>query len=213
MTVYLIHHKAFCEELGRLHALDVSWDGCGAVPLKRKPLLAAMLLFGRRPDLTLGAKVRLDRGGVEVTLFRCGRDVHITLCKAGSVLVSGHRPGAAPDFLISATTITETLIRQISDVLPTEVGVPFLSEKSETDVLLRTPFENFVVLRLRKDEDGRPCQLLIGRQGLLPDTYAYHDAADLPEDIYVDQPLTGQSCLKDLVKAYSKERSGSYEPA
>jgi hypothetical protein len=69
------------------------------------------------------------------------------------------------------------------------------------------------VLRLKKDEDGRPCQLLIGRQGLLSDIYAYHDVADLPEDIYVEQPLTGQCGLKALVKAYSKARSGSYASA
>jgi hypothetical protein len=213
MTVYLTHHKAFCEELGRLHALDVSWDGCGAVPLKRKPLLAAMLLFGRRPDLTLGAKVCLDRGGIDISLFRGARDIQITLCKAGSVLISGHRPGMAPDFLISSSTITESLIRQVSEVIPSGTDLPFLSKKTEEDVSLEIPFEKFVVLRRQKVDVNGPNKLLIGREGLVQGVYAYHDVAHLPGDIYVDQPLTGEINLKELVKAYVQERSSSHAPA
>lgn len=213
MTLYLAHHRAFCEELGRLHSLGVSWDGKGSIPLKRKPLQAAMELFGRRPDLTIGSKVALDRGGVEIALFRGARDLQIQICRAGSILVSGHRPGSPPDFMISGNAVTEGLLERIEEVVPSTEGVPFLSRKIETDVILRIPFEGFVVLRLKKAELMTDCRLLIGREGPVSDIYAYHDAVDLPEDIYQDQPLTGQSALRALVGAYIRERCKSCAPA
>lgn len=213
MTVYLAHHRAFCEELGRLHALGVSWDGNGSIPLRRKPLQAAMELFGRRPDLTIGSKVALDRGGVDIALFRGARDLQIRICKAGSLLVSGHRPGSPPDFMISGSAVTEGLLEKIESMVPSSEGAPFLSRKIETDVILRIPFEGFVVLQLKKAELMSEFRLLIGREGPVPDLYAYHDVVDLPEDIYQDQPLTGQSALRTLVTAYLGERCKSCAPA
>lgn len=213
MTVYLAHHRAFCEELGRLHALGVSWDEKGSIPLKRKPLQAAMELFGRRPDLTIGSKVLLDRGGVEISLFRGARDLQIRICKAGSILVSGHRPGSPPDFMLSDSAVTEELLKKIECMVPTADGLPFLSRKIESDVTLRIPFEGFVVLRLKKAGLMSDCRLLIGREGPVEGLYAYHDAIDLPEDIYQDQPLTGQSALRTLVAAYIRERCKSCAPA
>jgi len=213
MTIYLAHHRSFCEQLGRMHSLGVSWDGKGSIPLKRKPLQAAMELFGRRPDLTIGSKVRLDRGGLEIALFRGARDIQMQICKLGSVLISGHRPGSPPDFMMSSSTVTEPLLAKIEEMVPSVAGVPFLSPKKKSDVILKTPFEGFVVLRLEKSGSPPECRLLIGREGPVSDLYAYHDAIDLPEDIYQDQPLTGQSGLRDLVTAYIRERCECCSPA
>lgn len=213
MTFYLTHHRAFCEELGRLHALDVSWDGRGSVPLRRKPLQSAMELFGRRPDLTIGSQVTLNRGGVEITLFRGGRDLRIHICKSGSVVISGHRPGLQPDFTLTDGMVSETLLNDLGEAAPGEQGTPLLAQKIEDDLTLQTPFEGFSVLRLRKGETPSDCQLLIGRGGPVRGLYAFHDAIDLPDDIYQDQPLTGQNGLLSLVNAYLQERRGRLSPA
>lgn len=213
MADYLAHHRAFCEELGRLHSLGVSWDGNGALPLKRKALVAALELFGRRPDLTVGSRLRLHRGGAEISLFRAGRDVQISLCKDGSVLISGHRSGLATDVLISDQGVTEALLERLRDAIPDRASVPALSRRRETDVVLASPFDDFVLLRLREGSKSDRKSLLIGRLTLVDDLYAYHEAQELPEEVYVDQPLTGQVGLRDLVTAYLRERCDLYSPA
>lgn len=213
MADYLAHHRAFCEELGRLHSLEVSWDGNGALPLKRKALVAALELFGRRPDLTVGSKIRLHRGGAEISLFRTGRDVQISLCKDGCVLVSGHRSALAADVMTSDLGVTEPLLERLRDAIPDRASVPALSRRRETDVVLASPFDDFVLLRLREGSKSDRKSLLIGRRSLVDDLYAYHEAQELPEDVYVDQPLTGQVGLRDLVSAYLRERCDRYSPA
>lgn len=208
MSICLAHHRAFCETLSRFHALDVGWDGHGAIPLRRKALLAALELFGRRPDLTIGARVRLDRGGVEVTLFRGGRDLLILICKAGSFLIFGHRSGMKQDVILSVPSLTETAFEKMEHALPSGLRAPFLSRRTEGDLLLSVPFEGFSVLRLERSETVSERRLLIGREGPVDNVYAYHDACDLPRDLIADQPLTGKTRLRDLVLAYLQERMG-----
>lgn len=142
MIFYLTHHRAFCEELGRLHALDVSWDGRGSVPLRRKPLQSAMELFGRRPDLTIGSQVTLNRGGVEITLFRGGRDLLIHICKSGSVVISGHRPGLQPDFIFC--------------------GQPHVPEAPDgiRSVFFRRDVRKNKLTFFASEAEGRPCRIL-----------------------------------------------------
>lgn len=212
MTMYLAHHRSFCEELGRLSSLAVSWDGQGGTPLRRKSLLSAVELFGRRPDLTIGAELTLDRGGLRVTLFRGGRDLQIDIYKEGALLVAGHRPASKPDFNFTSKTVTEPFLEKLDRVVPYGEGAPFLCQKNEHDVCLSVPFFGFSVLRLKKAEAIADCRLYVGREGILDEVYAFHDATDLPGDVFVDQPLTGQNSLLDLVTSYTRTRSGDALP-
>lgn len=211
MFAYLDHHRAFCEHLWSLHGLDVSWDGQGASPLRRRPLQAAMEFFGRRPDLVIGSSVRLKKGGLEIGLFRDGRDIQVMVCKDGTMLVSGHRPLQCADFMISEKTVTEAFLREVRKVLPLGGCTPTLSMRTDTDVLFQDPFEGFEALRLEGAGGPNP-RLLVGRSSFLSNFHAYHDVSDLPEDIYRDQQLTDKSRLRDLVDAYIEERSALTSP-
>jgi hypothetical protein len=207
MTLYLRHHRAFCENLNRLHDLEVSWDGKGGMPLMKKALLSAMELFGHRPDLVVGSRVELfQRGGLLVSLFRNGRDVSILFCGKGSVRVSCHRPKMRPDFTVSHAMVTSGMLTTLETPLPFNTADITLDVEQSNDVRLVSPFDGFNILRLRKSAIPGECRLYMGRTGFLPGLYAFQDAIDLPEDLPVDQPLTDTSCLSDLMKAYRKER-------
>lgn len=207
MTLYLRHHRAFCENLTSLHDLEVSWDGKGGVPLMKRALLSAMELFGHRPDLVIGSKAELlQRGGLHVGLFRNGRDVSIQFCAKGSVRVSCHKPKMRPDFTASHSMVTSGLLSALETALPYHPDHLNLDVEQEDDVRLIVPFEGFNILRLRKSNLPGECRLYMGRTGFLPGLYAFQDAFDLPEDLPVNQPLTDTSCLSDLMKAYRAER-------
>lgn len=208
MTFYLRHHRAFCDNLGRLHDLEVSWDRKGGMPLMKKALLSAMEFFGRRPDLMIGSKAELiQRGGLEISLFREGMDVSVQFCPKGSVRVSCHRPKKPPDFTAYHNMVTSVLLENFEAFLPFGVGDLMLDVHQEGDVLLTVPFDGFQVLRLRKSDTTGECRLFMGRTGVVPDLYAFQDALELPEDLPLDQPLTGWARLSDLMVAYRAERA------
>lgn len=205
MSFHLTHHRAFCENLGRLSGLEVSWDGHGALPLKRKALQAAMELFGRRPDLTIGSRTVLRRGGLDINLFRGGWEIQVQICQLGRVMISGRDPGRRPDFMISEKIVTEPLLGALRDLVPVGDGLPILDRTSRADTVLQQPFEGFVVLRLHVESSMTVQRLMVGREGPAKDLYAYHDALDLPDEVWVDQPLTGQTKLGDLISSYVME--------
>jgi len=212
MTFILRHHRAFFENLGQLHDLEVSWDGKGGMPLMKKALLSAMEFFGRRPDLIFGSKADpILRGGLQVGLFRGGMDVCVQFCPKGSIQVSCHKPKKRPDFMVSHGMVTSALLKKVETFLPFGVGDLMLDVEQEGDVLLTTPFDGFKVLRLRKNDVPGGCRLFMGRTGAIPGLYAFHDALDLPEDLPFDQPLTGWDRLSDLMAAYRAERVRAVE--
>ena len=208
MSVYLEHHRVYCDGLSRLNELGVSWDGLGGVPLRRKALQSAMELFGQRPDLTIGAEVGLVRGGMEVGLFRSGRDLRVQICAAGTVVVSGHFPRRRPDVLISMRTVSRAGIAELEAAIPFASGRPILDHVRPDDVSFLIPFDGFCVMRLIPRTGTAECRLLIGRRSLVTGLYAYHDAADLPEDLFVDQPLPGGARLSGLISGYLRELFG-----
>jgi hypothetical protein len=205
MNLYLEHHRAYCDGLSRLHDLEVSWDGLGGLPLRKRALQSAMELFGQRPDLAIGAEVGLSRGGLEVGLFRSGRDLRVQICAAGTVVVSGNFPRRRPDVLISMRTVSRAGVAVLEELLPFATGGPVLDHDRPDDVTFLRPFDGFCVMRLIPGTGGVDFRLLIGRRSLIPGVYAYHDAADLPEDLYVDQPLAGGARLSDLIAGYLRE--------
>jgi hypothetical protein len=214
MAIHLQHHRAFCENLGHLHDIGVSWDGEGSKPLQKRSLQAAMEFFGRRPDLAIGAKTGLVRGGgVQVGLFREGRDITILICPKGSVRISRHRPRMRPDFTLYQEVVNTEVFRTLEDALPCAEDTPLLDYLSDGDVRLPSPFDGFMILRLAKSDTLGCCRLYMGREGPVPDLYAFHDAIHIPEDLPVDQTLTGQARLSDLLAAYRVERSQARVPA
>lgn len=213
MNVYLEHHRTFCDELARLHDLEVSWDGRGSMPLRKKALQAAMELFGQRPDLTLGCEVNILRGGLEAGLFRSGRDLRVKICIAGTVLVSGHLPRRRPDVLISMKTVSRAGLAELEAAIPYGRVTPVLDHARADDVTFSMPFDNFTMMRLIPGSGPGECRLLVGRRGFMPGHYAFHDAFELPEDLFVAQPLAGGACLSDLISGYFKERLRQEVPA
>lgn len=147
-----------------------------------------------------------------MTLFRGGRDLQIDIHKEGALLVSGHRPASKPDFNFTSKTVTEPFLEKLDQVVRYGEGAPFLCRKNEHDVCLSVPFFGFSVLRLKKADAIADCRLCVGREGFLGEVYALHDATDLPGDVFVDQPLTGQNSLLDLVTSYTRTRSGDALP-
>lgn len=213
MGNYLHHHRAFCEHLGKLAGLEVSWDGNGALPLKRKALHSAMELFGRRPDLTIGSDVILARGGLEISLFRGGRDVQVHISKEGKLIISGHRPEIRSDFIISESIINDRLLNALEREVPFNRGCPHLDFMRDEDLSLQVPFNNFSFVRLVSSNKKEIPELLIGRSAFLSGVYALHEISDIPADLIRDQPLSNQTRLKELVDAYLAEIGGECVPA
>ena len=176
------------------------------MPLRKKALQTAMEFFGQRPDLAIGAAVRIVRGGLEVSLFRCGRDLRIHISSVGSFLLSGHRPLRRPDLMITKNVVTRSLLDEIEAVIPYDETIPLLDRMGEGDVNLRDPFDGFGVMRFIPGQHEGDCRLLIGRDSVVGGLYAFQDALDLPEDLFRDQPLAGGSRLSDLLAGYVRER-------
>jgi len=213
MSIYLTHHRAFCEHLAHLHDIGVSWDEKGSMPLRKKALQTAMEFFGQRPDLAIGAEVQLVRGGLEAGLFRGGRDLRIQICSAGTFLISGHRPRRRPDFMISKKVVCRELLREVHDAVSSDLDFPTLDQALPDDVTFSEPFDGFTVMRLIPGQGPGECRLMIGRRSVVPDLYAYHDAIELPDDLYRDQPLSGNASLRDLLDGYMRERRKEAIPA
>ena len=214
MSAYLKHHRAFCDGLAQLHDLEVSWDGMGGMPLRKKALQSAMELFGLRPDLTLGTEVRIVRGGLEAGMFRCGRDIQVQICSARTVLVSGHLPRRRPDVLISMKAVSRAALAELEASIPYSSDSPLLDHARPDEVTFSIPFDGFKMMRLIPGSGQGECRLLVGRGSRhSPGLYAYHDAFDLPEDLFVDQPLAGGSRLSDLICGYVRERLQQEVPA
>lgn len=213
MSLYLQHHRLFCEQLAHLHEIGVSWDERGSMPLRRKALQAALEFFGQRPDLALATELNLVRGGLDVGLFRDGRDVRIQFCASGTFVLSAHRPRQRPDVLISGKLVTRALVREVCHRISHDTGVPTLDVQGSDDVGLQDPFSGFVLLRLIPGAGPGECRLLIGRETLMPDLYAFQDVIDLPEDLYDDQLLSGGARLRTLIEGYRRDRLREAEPA
>lgn len=211
MDVYLDHHRAFCENLARLNMLSVSWDGGGGLPLRRKALQSAVELFGRRPDLAIGSMSELKKGGVKIGLVRDGCDISVLICPLGTISISRHRPKNKPDIEYFAKHVEQRLLDILSEAVPAFSG-PRLDLWREEDHLFSEPFEGFELLRLHRCGEGRGRTILIGRRSYSDGVFAFHDARDLPVDIYRDQILCGTTRLSDLINAYHRERDRDPEP-
>jgi hypothetical protein len=211
MDVYLEHHRSFCENLARLNMLPVSWDGKGGIPLRKKALQSAIEVFGRRPDLTIGSAVELKRGGLKIGLIRDGRDINLLICAQGTVSVSRHLPRSRPDIEYFTKGVDEPLFDILVQAAPIFAG-PRLDRLRPEDHRFTEPFEGFDLLRLARREDQRDRKILVGRRTCSEGIFAFHDARDLPTDIFRDQILCGQTRLSDLITAYRETAAPDPEP-
>jgi len=211
MDVYLEHHRSFCENLARLNMLPVSWDGRGGIPLRRKALQASVEIFGRRPDLTIGSVVDLKRGGIRIGLIRDGRDITLLICAQGTVSVSRHLPRSRPDIEHFTKGVDEPLFSALAAVAPMFSG-PRLDRMRSEDHLFTETFEGFELLRLARRDDQRDRKILVGRRTSSQGVYAFHDARDLPTDIFRDQILCGTTRLSDLISSYRETPAADPEP-
>jgi hypothetical protein len=205
MDVYLDHHRAFCENLARLNMLPVSWDDRGGLPLRRKALRSAFEVFGRRPDLAIGSVCELKRGGLKIGLVRDGCDITLLICPLGTIGLSRHRPRSKPDIEYFAKLVEQPLFELLDEAVPVFSG-PRLDRGGEEDHPFSEPFEGFELLRLDRSGEDRGGRILIGRRSYSDGIFAFHDAKDLPSDIYRDQILCGTTRLSDLINAYHRER-------
>ncbi|PTX52637.1 hypothetical protein IQ03_03907 [Gemmobacter caeni] len=211
MDVYLEHHRSFCENLARLNMLPVSWDEKGGLPLRKKALQAAIEIFGRRPDLTIGSVVDLKRGGLKIGLIRDGRDITLLICAQGTVSLSRHLPRTRPDIELFAKAVEEPLFETLTRAVPLFTG-PRLDRGRKEDHPFTEPFEGFELLRLFRRDDPRERRILVGRRTHSEGIFAFHDARDLPTDIFRDQILCGTTRLSDLLTAYQETSASDPEP-
>lgn len=217
MSIYLSHHRTFCENLFVLHNLEVSWDGNGGLPLRRKALQAATEIFGRRPDLAIGSRVDLSRGGLRVGLFRDGRDLTILIYPLGQVRLARHLPRQRPDLELFEKVVCERVFAKLEQAAPSSGAIPLLDVSHPEDVFFTDPFEGFEVLRLEDNAEAGANRLLMGRRSHSPHVYAFQEISELPQDLIRDQPVTGQTRLLDLISAYQgahdMDESQTPEPA
>jgi len=208
---FLDHHRAFCENLARLNQLDVSWDGRGAIPLRKKALQSAVEIFGRRPDLAIGATVVLSKGGLNVSILRGGRDVNLVICPLGTVRLSRHLPRSRPDLEIFVKLVDERLIDALRDVIAFFED-PFLDRARLEDHQLAEPFEGFDILRLHAQDSPEEKTILFGRRTYAEGIYAFHEMRELPADIFRDQVIYGQTRLSELLASYHEDLTPDPEP-
>lgn len=211
MDLYMEHHRSFCENLARLNMLPVSWDGRGGLPLRRKSLQATVEIFGRRPDLTIGSVVELKRGGLRIGLIRDGRDITLLICAQGTVSLSRHLPQSRPDIELFTKAVEEPLFETLARAVPMFSG-PRLDSSRPEDHPFSEPFEGFELLRLFRGDDQRDRRILVGRRTHSEGVFAFHDARDLPTDIFRDQILCGTTRLSDLLSAYRETSALDLEP-